>query len=143
MPKCLSNIHIPDFTLNYSKFQLVSTRTYLGVIKDDDSKDNNDLYRHPKAIYARGNVLIKKFSLCNTDVNAKLFKTYCSAFYCGALWCHFDKLCHWKSFRILLIVLIFRKLFKCPCDCSISQTLLEYNIDNLIVTSKVDLSFQM
>ena len=93
-PKCLSNIHIPHFRLKGINLELVSTQTYLGVIIDDNYKDNNHLYRQTKVIYAsRGNVLVKKFSMCNTDVKVKLFKTYCSAFYCSALWCYFDTTC--------------------------------------------------
>ena len=81
---------MPDVTLNGSKLDLVSVQTYLGVIIDDNCKDNNDLYRQTKAIDARSNVLVKKFAMCNTDVKAKLFNTYYSTFYCSALWCYFD-----------------------------------------------------
>ena len=99
-PKWLSHIHIPDLTLNGSKLELVSVQTYFGVIIDDNYKDNNDLYRKTKEICAKGNVLVKKFSVCNADVQEKLLKTYCSAFYCSDLWCYFD-IMSFNKYKIL------------------------------------------
>ena len=132
-PKCLSNIQCTysRFHINGSKLELVSIQIYLGVIIDDTFKDKNDLYRQTKAIYAKGNVIVKKFSKCNADIKAKLFKTYFPAFYCRALWYYFDTMSFKKlkgSFNRM-----FHKNFNIPHDCSISQTLLEYKIDNIIV----------
>lgn len=130
-PKCLKNIHVPDFTLNGNKLQLVTSHTYLGVIIDDYLRDKDDLFRQTKAVYARGNVLVKKFLMCNADVKAKLFKTYCSSFYCSQLWCSFDT----TSYRKLQSSYnrMFRNLFILNRDCSISQKCMEYNVDVLKV----------
>ena len=118
--KCLSHIHIPHFTLNGSKLELVSTQTYLSVFIDDNYMGNNDLWRQTKAIYSKGNVLVKKFSICNADVKEKLFKTYCSAFYCNALWSYFDTM----SFKKLQGIFnrMFRKCFNLPCDQYFTDT---------------------
>ena len=102
-PKCLSNIQCTysRFHINGSKLELVSIQIYLGVIIDDTFKDKNDLYRQTKAIYAKGNVIVKKFSKCNADIKAKLFKTYFPAFYCvpfGTILI----LCPLKSLKVVL-----------------------------------------
>jgi hypothetical protein len=130
-PKELADIYVPDFTLNGNKIDLVSSHTYLGVIIDDSSRDNDDLFRQTKAIYARGNILVKKFSSCNVDVKARLYKAYCSSFYCSQLWSSFST----ASFRKLQSSYnrMFRNLFKLERDCSISQKCLEYNVDSLKV----------
>ena len=89
------------------------------------------IYTESKALYAGDNFLVKRFPMCHTEVKVKLFKMYCSAFYYRALWCYFDTMSFNKvqgsSNRNL------HKPFKHSRDCSILQTLLEYNNENLIV----------
>ena len=55
----------------------------------DNNKDNEDLSRELRAIYARGNLLLRKFQYCTVDVKINLFKLYFSNFYCDQLWCNF------------------------------------------------------
>ena len=38
------------------------------------------MYRQTMSIYARGNISVKKFSVCNSDVKARFLKAYCSSF---------------------------------------------------------------
>ena len=59
---------------------------YLGVLLNEDSKDNDDLYRHRKYLYSRGNMLIRKFKHCSEDVKQRLFTTFCNNVYGGHLW---------------------------------------------------------
>ena len=46
--------------------------------------------RQCQQLYARGNVLLRKFHMCAMDVKVKLFNTYCSPMYTAQLWwnCH-------------------------------------------------------
>ena len=39
--------------------------------------------------YARGNSLLKRFRHCNTEIKIKLFKSYCTSFYCLNMWSRF------------------------------------------------------
>ena len=117
-PKVLSNLHVPDFWLNDGKLEVASSHTYLGVCLDDNYNDNMDLFRQTKAIHAHGNVLIKKFGICDDDVKVKLFKAYCSSFYCSQLWSSYCDISYRKlrtSYNRIL-----RNLFKLERDCSIS-----------------------
>jgi len=130
-PKGMSKLHIPDFTLGMKKLDLVSSQKYLGVVIDDSSKDNDDLFRQTRSIYARGNILVKKFGMCNPNVKSRLFKAYCSSFYCSQLWCSFSV----ASLRKLQSSYnrMFRNLFKLNSQCSISEKCIEYNVDCLKV----------
>ena len=59
---------------------------YLGVLLTSTMTDDADIQRQIKATYARGNALIKQFRNCSEDVKVKLFKAYCTNFYCMNLW---------------------------------------------------------
>ena len=126
-PKSLSSLHVPDFYVNGRKIEHVSSHLYLGVIIEDCYYDNMDLRRQTKALYARGNTLIKRFSVCNDDVKVKLFKAYFSSFYCCQLWCSYSCV----SLRKLKSSYnrIMRGMFKLEKDCSISAKCIDLNLD--------------
>ena len=126
-PKVLSRIFIPEFVLDSKVLSMVSSHCYLGVVIEDSYADNGDLSRQTRSIYARGNALIKRFSMCDTEVKVKLFKSYCSSFYCSQLWSSFTT----TAFRKLQSSYnrILRCLFKLDSDCSISAKCLELYID--------------
>ena len=84
--KRYKHVHVPKFTLNGRSLRQVSEEKYLGCIMSDDFSDDLDLSRQMRAIYTRGNMLIKNFKSCSDDVKLQLFKTYCSNLYCGQLW---------------------------------------------------------
>lgn len=90
-PKWLKELHIPDLSLCNEKIKIVSEHKYLGMFISDDRKDDRDLKRQMCGIYARGNALIKRFKHCNDEVKSKLFKSYCTSFYCSSLWHKFSK----------------------------------------------------
>ena len=85
-PNWLKNLTIPTLYLNGSPIDVTSDHKYLGMIISDNKKDDLDMKRQMCSIYARGNVLVKKFSNCTDDVKIKLFKSYCTSFYCLNLW---------------------------------------------------------
>ena len=118
--------------LNGNIIDVVGTHTYLGVCLADSSSDNTDISRQTKAIYGRGNVLIKKFSYCDDNVKVRLFKAYCSSFYCSQLWSTYCD----TSFNKLRSAYnrILRHLFNLPRDCSISAECIRLNLNCFIVT---------
>ena len=59
-------------------------------------KHDKDLNRQMRGIYARGNSLLKRFKYCNNEVKMKLFKAYCTNFYCLSLWSKFTQQSHRK-----------------------------------------------
>ena len=109
----------------------VKKQKYLGVLLSESCKDDNDLNRQLRCIYARGNMLLRKFGKCSQDVKVRLFKTFCSNIYCGHLWQHFNK----STFSKLNVAYnnVFRLLFKFPRGESISNMYVSVGIDHFTV----------
>ena len=89
-PKWLKNLITPTMYLCGSAISFSKEHKYLGMKLCDDRTDDADMKRQLRCIYARGNALVKRFSHCSEDVRIKLFKSYCSSFYCLNLWCRFN-----------------------------------------------------
>ena len=83
-----------------------------------DMKDDLDIMRQCRQLYAQGNVLARRFHMCSDNVKVTLFRSYCSSLYTSQLW--------WKyrvnSIRKLYVAYnnAFRMLFRLPRDCSAS-----------------------
>ena len=84
-------LNCPDIFLNYTKLNYVDNSKYLGVILNHMCKDDNDIQRHLRGLYARTNTLIRKFHKCTTDVKLTLFQAYCLPCYCSHLWARLNK----------------------------------------------------
>ena len=76
--------------LNKKALEKVSSFKYLGHIISDDTRDDSDIMRHCRYLYAVGNSLIRKFWYCNLTVKLKLFKIYCGNVYSGQLWSNYS-----------------------------------------------------
>ena len=83
------NLNHPDFILDSESISIVDEYKYLGYIICDNLSDKKDIDRHKRNIYAQGDTLIRKFSMCSLDVKIMLFRTYCTPMYCAQLWCRF------------------------------------------------------
>ena len=117
----------PKFYIKNSLLDIVHDYKYLGVIVTDSWSDNDDICRQMRGIYTRGNMIIKRFVHCSDVVKARLFRSYCSTFYCSQLWSSYSGNCFNKlqtSFNR-----IFRHLFRLHGQVSISNKCLEYGID--------------
>ena len=83
-------------------------------------KDDLDIKRQCRQLYAQGNALARRFHMCSDIVKVTMFRSYCSSLYTSQLW--------WKykvnSIRKLLYVAYnnaFRMIFILPRDCSASS----------------------
>jgi len=76
----------PQFTLANCKLSYVPQFKYLGHIIEHTFCDDSDVNRELRNLFARVNVLIRRFSYCSTQVKLKLFKSYCLCYYDIALW---------------------------------------------------------
>ena len=124
------DIYVPEIRLNGQTITNVECHKYLGVLINDQLKDDIDIGRETRAIYARGNSLIRKFRACTTDVKVKLFKTFCCNFYSSSLWCHFTKV----SMQKLNVAFkrIFRNLLQVRGE-SVTRVMLNNNCDPFCV----------
>jgi len=77
---------LSQLKLTNCNLQFVSQFKYLGHIIDHTFCYN----REPKCLFARANVLVRRFSYCSVQVKLKLFNTYCLCFYDIALWENFN-----------------------------------------------------
>ena len=130
--KLLKNASVSPFKLCGENLTEVSHTKYLGYFLSDDGKDDKDMSRACRQVYAQGNSLIRKFHMCTEKVKIKLFVTYCSQFYCAQLW-HFNK--SDKSYSNLYVAYnnVFRSFLRLPRDaqgkpCSASGMFVNRNV---------------
>lgn len=90
-PTKLKNLNIPCIVLDNTPLKLVDAVKYLGVFLTDDLRDDTDIKRELRSVYARGNVIIKNFKNCCVNIKCLLFKTYCTGLYASQLWWNFNK----------------------------------------------------
>jgi len=64
---------------------------YLGHVLSCVTDDNTDVMRQMSLLYARTNVLLRKFSKCCLAVKLCLFRAHCIQFYGSSLWDRFNK----------------------------------------------------
>ena len=79
-------VNLPSVKLGEQILQYVTTYKYLGCIINGMLNDNDDIKRTLRGIYARANMLSRKFYHCSFDTKRLLFQTYCTNFYCTQLW---------------------------------------------------------
>ena len=80
------NFVLPSLTLDACHLSVVSSFKYLGHFVSALTGDNDDILHQMNLLYARANVLIRKFSKCSRDIKLCLFRAYCTNFYGIALW---------------------------------------------------------
>jgi len=76
----------PQFTLENCKLSYVPQFKYLGHIIEHTFCDDSDVNKVLRNLFARVNVLIRRFSYCSTHFKLRLFKSYCLCYYDIALW---------------------------------------------------------
>ena len=83
-------MHIGNAQLEY-----VYDATNLGFMFCENKKDDCDMLRQLRTLYAKSNKIIhvRTFSHCTTDVKLLLIKSYCTSFYCGynIMWSDYKK----------------------------------------------------
>ena len=113
--KLLKNALVQPFMLCGEKLMEVNEVKYLGHYITADGKDEKDMNRACRQLYAQGNSLIRKFHMCTEKVKVKLFVTYCSQFYCAQIWFfnNYD-----KFYKKLMVAYnnVFRYFLRLPRD---------------------------
>ena len=131
----LKNVTIPSFVLGEEKLTEVNDVKYLGHFISSDGKDDKDMTRAYRQLYAQGNSLIRKFHMCTENVKVKLFTTYCSQLYCAHLW-KFNVLDNFYKKVTVAYNNVFRSFLRLPRDdqgrpCSASHMFASRNIKSL------------
>ena len=118
----------PCIKLGNNRLQYVTSYKYLGCLLTDTLCDNDDVSKTLRGIYARANMLIRRFSYCSTAVKRVLFQTFCTNFYCTQLWWSYTK----STLRKTKIAFnnSFRFLMRYDRFCSASGMFAEANVNN-------------
>ena len=62
----------------------------MGHILTNTLRNDKDILRQRRVLYAQGNILVKKFHMCNIEVKIQLFRTYCTPLYTAQLWWNYS-----------------------------------------------------
>ena len=76
----------PSFVMNGESIKEVSFVKYIGNVISADMKDDLDIMRQCRQLYAQDNALARRFHMCSENVKATIFRTYCSSLYTSQLW---------------------------------------------------------
>ena len=76
----------PSFALDGCPIIVVDNCKYLGHFLSSKDDDDVDILHQNRLLYARTNLLIRKFGRCSKEVKLCLFKAYCMNFYGESLW---------------------------------------------------------
>jgi hypothetical protein len=120
-------LSIPKVSLNGDDLVYTDTIKYLGVILNNTFKDDADIMRQLRSLYASSNILLRKFSHCSLPVKLQLVESFCLNFYCSPLWCDYTK----QSFSKLRVAYnnIFRMLLGYSRRNSASEMFVSNRID--------------
>ena len=131
IPLCNKEIHIPSFYVHGTTISRVRHKNYLGYIISDDLNDNQAIIKEKRGIYARGNMLHRKFKACKNEVKKKL--------YCSALWSTYAPKRATEEIHIAPND-VYRLLFKLPRGLiSVSQHFVTAGIPNFTMIRRRDM----
>ena len=124
--KYTKDVNFAAFKIKNECIKEVSSVRYLGHMISEDSKDDTDIYRQCRQLYAQGNMLARRFYMCSDNVKVRLFHTYCSSMYTSQLWWNYKQV----SIKKLYVAYnnAFRILLKLPRDCSASGMFAQNNV---------------
>ena len=129
IPRKYKNISFGDLNLRGTTIERVDKIKYLGHIMSSCNTDDLDIENSKYLFYARVNSLISKFQCCSDSVKRQLFQSFCSSFYCCALWINHKA----KTMYDLKVAYNngFRKLMRLPYNCSASEMFFLNRVDAL------------
>ncbi len=78
--------YFPLFVLDGCSLSFVSQFKYLGHIIDNNLCDDADIARELKCLFARTNIVLRRFCRCSVNVKLKLIRCFCICFYDMVLW---------------------------------------------------------
>ena len=106
----------------------VDTFKYLGFVFSENKKDDADMLRQLRSLYAKANRITRMFQYCTVDVKLLLIKSYCTSFYCGYLWSDYKA----STFSKLRVAFnnVYRRVLGLPQWSSASGMYATHNIEN-------------
>ena len=98
----------------------------LGHFICNTMRDDTDILRQRRQLYARANVLARKFYMCTDEVKVLLFRTFCCNLYTCQLWWNFTQ----TAMRKINVAYnnAFRMIMQLPRYCSASNMFAMCNV---------------
>ena len=126
-PKLLK-LSLPKININSAHIPYTDSIKYLGFTFTSSHKDDNDIIRQMRILYARSNRIVRLFHSCSSDVLLELGRRFCGSFYCSYLWTSYKK----SSFSKIRVAYnnFYRKLLHVSGRSSASAMFVENNIPN-------------
>ena len=126
LPKDLRSSNVPTMYLMGKELRYTEEHKYLGIFITNDKCDHRDILRQLRSIYAKGNMLVRKFGKCSEEVKLQLFRSYCTNLYCSQLWCNYTS--HMLHKITVAYNNVYRFLFKIRGPCSISNLYVQNDV---------------
>ena len=106
----------------------VDSIKYLGFTFTRNHKDDDDMLRQMRTLYARSNRIVRIFHSCSTKVLIELGRNFCGFFYCSYLWSQYNK----SSFSKIRVAYnnLYRKILHASPRSSASKMFVDINILN-------------
>ena len=83
----VKDFSFPSFEMNGESITEVPFVKYLGHVISADMKDDLDIMRQCRQLYAQGNALARRFHMCSDNVKVTLCRSYCSSLYTSQIVC--------------------------------------------------------
>ena len=82
----LFKLSLPKININSAHILYTDSINHLGFTFTSSHKDDNDIIRQMRILYACSNRIVRLFHSCSTDVLLELGRSFCGSFYCSHLW---------------------------------------------------------
>ena len=123
-------LYCPTVAIGDECLKYVDTFKYLGFVFSENKKDDVDMLRQLRSLYAKANRITSMFHYCTCTVDVKLLliKSYCASFYCGYLWSDYKA----STFSKLRVAFnnVYRRVLGLPQWSSASGMYATHNIEN-------------
>ena len=106
----------------------VDSIKYLEFTFSRNHKDDDDMLRQMRTLYARSNRIVSIFYNCSIKVLIELGRNFCGSFYCSYLWSQYNK----SSFSKIHVAYnnLYRKILHVSRRSSASKMFVDSNILN-------------
>ena len=126
-PKLLK-LSLPKINVSSAHIPFTDSIKYLGFTFTSSHKEDNNILRQMRILYARSNRIVRLCHSCSTDVLLELGSSFCESFYCSYLWTRYKR----SSFSKIRVAYnnFYRKLLHVSGRSSASAMFVENNIPN-------------
>ena len=105
-------LYCPTVAIGDECLKYVDSFKYLGFVFSENKKDDADMLRQLRSLYAKANRITRMFHYCTVDVKLLLIKSYCTSFYCGYLWSDY-KASTFSKLRVAFNI-VYRRVLGLP-----------------------------